>query len=258
MTREKLAAEIKEAIEQLLKQYNVFSQDNRIPEFDEAEMLKGKVMRLYDRLNRLQIAEEMATTEELKIPPTATIKQVVFEPVLSPVVNQLEKEIEKLQEVVHTVQTVETDNLDNTVVVEVRESVVKEVKTTNPADVQAVRTEMFKEIQSTIAGSYKEEETIHDKFGTTQAGFAVADKLKLAPVADLIKAIGLNEKFLFISELFNNDQKLYQQVLEKLNTSNSFADAYMYFDSEVVMLQKVDKSSPAYALFLDLLQRRFL
>lgn len=126
------------------------------------------------------------------------------------------------------------------------------------AEVQAVRSGIFKESEPTIAQQFHESETIHDKIGAEQHAFAVADKLKLSPVADLVKAIGINEKFLFISQLFNNNHQAYQQAIDKLNNSKTFADAYMYFDKEVVSQFHSDKTSDVYKQFIDLLQRRFI
>jgi len=91
-----------------------------------------------------------------------------------------------------------------------------------------------------------------------QPAFAIADKLKLSPVTDLVKAIGINEKFLFISQLFNDDSIKYQSAIDKLNTSSNFAEAYMYFDSEITSGNQIDKNSDACRQFVDLLQRRFM
>jgi hypothetical protein len=47
-------------------------------------------------------------------------------------------------------------------------------------------------------------------------------------------------------------------MIDKINGTPTYQEAYMVFDSEVAIKNSVDKSSPAYQSFLDLMQRRFM
>ncbi|MCB0850372.1 MAG: hypothetical protein KDC20_11565, partial [Bacteroidetes bacterium] len=57
MTKQSVVEEIRTALEQISRQFAVFTAGNRIPEDDELDMLKGKMIRLYDKINMLQLVE---------------------------------------------------------------------------------------------------------------------------------------------------------------------------------------------------------
>lgn len=48
------------------------------------------------------------------------------------------------------------------------------------------------------------------------------------PIADLTKAIGINDKFLFTKELFNGNAELYSKTIKQLNTFENINDAIIY------------------------------
>ena len=48
------------------------------------------------------------------------------------------------------------------------------------------------------------------------------------PLTNLKDAIGLNDKFLFINELFRGDTEKYNQTIEVLNNASNFNEAYNY------------------------------
>ena len=87
---------------------------------------------------------------------------------------------------------------------------------------------------------------------------AVADKLKLTPIADLAKAIGINEKFLFIRELFNNNSDAYHQSILEINSCPDLTLATVHAENEIVRKYAVDAQSETYLQFVELLQRRFI
>jgi phage tail tube protein FII len=58
----------------------------------------------------------------------------------------------------------------------------------------------------------------------------ISKKMQSRPLKDISTAIGLNEKFLFIKELFNNNAALYQNTIEKLNNFANFNEAIQYID----------------------------
>ncbi|HEX2934031.1 MAG TPA: hypothetical protein VHO72_01640 [Bacteroidales bacterium] len=83
--------------------------------------------------------------------------------------------------------------------------------------------------------------------------FDLSKKMQSQPVSDIATVIGLNDKFLFTKELFNNDTDLYNQTINKLNKANDFNNAIQYIDSNF----KWDFEDPAVQKFLELIRRRF-
>ncbi len=81
--------------------------------------------------------------------------------------------------------------------------------------------------------------------------------LKLKPIDDLKSGIGLNEKFLFIRELFGNDHLAYADAIEKLNAAPSLESAEEILASEVLPKQQWDLETEAALSFLHLIFRRF-
>ncbi len=81
--------------------------------------------------------------------------------------------------------------------------------------------------------------------------------LKLKPIDDLKSGIGLNEKFLFMRELFNNDHLAYADAIEQLNASNSLAEAEKIIADKLLPAYQWDLETEAAVSFLHLIFRRF-
>lgn len=85
----------------------------------------------------------------------------------------------------------------------------------------------------------------------------LADKLRQSKVEDLSKAIGINDKFLYIKELFKNDGENFSQAITTLNNCTTIEEAM----DELYMLSRYyawDLDSDTYASFFDLVNRKFL
>ncbi|MDR0692583.1 MAG: hypothetical protein LBF69_06055 [Prevotellaceae bacterium] len=75
------------------------------------------------------------------------------------------------------------------------------------------------------------------------------------PIHDIAKAIAINDRFLFIRELFAGDATLFSQTVNKLNTMSNIEEAKNYIQD--VVKNWDDTSEPAQ-LFLSIVQRRYL
>jgi hypothetical protein len=82
--------------------------------------------------------------------------------------------------------------------------------------------------------------------------FDLAKKFQHSPLANIFEAIGINEKFLFVKELFNNDAGLYKSTIEELNKAGSFNEAVEHIDK----LFTWDFESSTVQKFLELVRRR--
>ena len=56
----------------------------------------------------------------------------------------------------------------------------------------------------------------------------LSEKLSMAPIKDLKKAMGLNEKIFTINELFGGDSKVFDETIKKLDSFSSFSQASDY------------------------------
>jgi hypothetical protein len=133
------------------------------------------------------------------------------------------------------------------------ESAEQPAKQTPPAVAVPVQQQVTQPIQSNpkpvqnpTGGNTK---VLHESFEN--------DELKIqgiTPVADLSKAIAINEKFQFIKELFGGDSDLYVETIRALNNAGSLGAAISYIDSHFSW----DKNSEATRRLIMLLRRRFM
>ena len=92
-----------------------------------------------------------------------------------------------------------------------------------------------------------------------KAATELSEKLSQAPIRDLTKAMGLNEKIFTINELFGGDSKVFDEVIKKLNTYNSFDAAKDYLATTVAHTYNWtnrDKKKKAIH-FINLVKRRY-
>jgi len=65
----------------------------------------------------------------------------------------------------------------------------------------------------------------NEQLGSMKHEDDLSEILKTKPVTNLSEAIGVNDRFLFIREIFNGNQELYDQAIIKLDSVMSMEDA---------------------------------
>jgi len=106
---------------------------------------------------------------------------------------------------------------------------------------------------STIGDSFSLTDRLNEQMGNTRGEDNVTEIIKTKTLANLDDAIGVNDKFLFIRELFNGSPESYNQALEKLNGVKTFDDA-----KAVLMSYAADtKETRIVKQFLDIVKRKF-
>ena len=86
---------------------------------------------------------------------------------------------------------------------------------------------------------------------------SLAARLQRKPVSDLITAIGINDKFLFLNELFGGSMEKYNKSIRSLNSFSTLLGAKTYM-SELQIEFQWDCTSDAYKKLNDLVERRFI
>lgn len=84
-----------------------------------------------------------------------------------------------------------------------------------------------------------------------------ASKLKEEPIKDLRKAIGINDKYLFIKELFRSDEAAYERTIKTINSFHILPEAEYWIQREMVYKLGWDDKNPAVKAFYQLVRRRF-
>jgi hypothetical protein len=85
----------------------------------------------------------------------------------------------------------------------------------------------------------------------------VKDQLVLEPIKDLRSAIGINDKFQFIQELFGGDEKSFETGIKTINAFKIFPEAQFYIKRELREKNNWDEESNVVKQFDQLIKRRF-
>lgn len=98
-------------------------------------------------------------------------------------------------------------------------------------------------------------ETLADRYQQQQEE-TVGDKLQHGTVGDLQRAIGINDKFLFVNELFSGSMEKYNRSIENLNDLKTLNGALIYLNELRIELQW-NSNNEAYKKLLELVHRKF-
>lgn len=116
------------------------------------------------------------------------------------------------------------------------------------------QTNLLDEIKERV----EEASSLKDKLNTDGSGKSLAEKLKMQPISDLKTAIGMNEKFLFMNDLFQGERDAFHQSLDYLNSLSTFLEADDYINNNLVAKYSWDLESISAVRFMELVERRYL
>jgi hypothetical protein len=112
-----------------------------------------------------------------------------------------------------------------------------------------------KEAQELNAAMAQETESLNDKLKIEKT--ELASILKDTPVRDLRKAIGINDRFVFINELFRGDENMYERSIKTINSFNALPEAEFWIQRELKTKIGWSDSSDTVRHFDHLVRRRF-
>jgi len=97
-------------------------------------------------------------------------------------------------------------------------------------------------------------ESFNEQLGIRKQGDDVLEILRTKPLSSLNEAIGINDKFLFIREIFDGDTESYNEAIQKLEKVGNLSDAMA-----IIMACAGDNSgSEAVTQLVDLIKRKFI
>lgn len=136
-----------------------------------------------------------------------------------------------------------------------------------PEDTKVIGEETTEEIpfEPVVIGDIKEKEdggfeletpeTLGERLQQQQDP-TLADKLQHSALNSLQSAIGINDKFLFVNELFNGSMEKYNRSIANLDDLKTLNGALIYLNELRVELQW-NSSNEAYKKILELVHRKF-
>ena len=98
-------------------------------------------------------------------------------------------------------------------------------------------------------------ESLNDKL--RQGKTELVEVLKESPVKDLRKAVGINERFVFINDLFRGDEAMYERSIKTINSFNIYAEAEYWINRELKTKMGWLNDHPSVQHFDQLIRRRF-
>lgn len=98
-------------------------------------------------------------------------------------------------------------------------------------------------------------QSLNDKL--KEVKIELSQSLTTSPIKDLKKAIGVNDRFLFINELFRGDEAMYERSIKTIQNFSIYAEAEFWIRRELkVKIGWVD-SDPVVKQFDQLVRRKF-
>ena len=245
---------------------------------EEISGLSNEIRELYDRIVVLQYKalEKGLKTNKETVPPVTFIKAT--EPIAE------EAKVVKVE----TLNQVQSDSVaekpaeiqpmkftvSETPKVEAKPQEVIQPKTEPVVEPKPIQTSFFEPAaevkeetanptisnvpKASIAEKYSSEQktSIAEKFAAEQK-MTLADKLKMTRINDLRTSIGINQKFLFMNDLFEGENTVFNNAINRLNSCGNGDEAKtILFEYSLKYGWRND--SERVVQFFELIERRYL
>ncbi|MBN1950168.1 MAG: hypothetical protein JW801_03140 [Bacteroidales bacterium] len=193
--------------EEIASMANKFQSGQEIRKI-EIDLLLEKLRNIYD------LASDVRATLHFREDPASETGQPVQHEVVAAPEPQRDPE---------PVFEVEDEPVREEIIEEISEEPVRETRKAEPEPY--VHRDIPKAQPSSATRRTLNEE-IHERTQRED----VASQYKLTPIASITSAMGINERFELINELFGGDRLLFDETMDILNRSESFVDASNYLE----------------------------
>ena len=250
-------------------------------EAPEAEKLMGDEFGFFFRFEDLPPTEEKNEPVE---PEPVEIESLVTEPVENELVEDKPTEREPIErdgKIIHFVEEIPEDMiperdrmagdelvLDNPFEMPQVEHEPEDFVEEQPAEApfggfEEVQPEDEIPVSDVLTDFYDKDDSEFELFTPETLGESLmgednslAAKLQQNPVRDLKSVIGINDKFLFVNELFGGSMEKYNRSIDNLNDLKTLNGAMIYLNELKVELQW-NSSNEAYRKLTELVARKF-
>jgi hypothetical protein len=111
-------------------------------------------------------------------------------------------------------------------------------------------------VETTIEPVQEAKPTINDLLADRNDA-TLATKFELEPIADLKAIINLNDKLVFVKDLFNGYSLAYQEALDSLNKLGSLEEAKNYLNENYAQVNDWASHETTATRFYELVSRRY-
>ncbi len=277
MHNKQIREEIKHLIEILQEQFIEINNNQGVIPRIEIDLMKSTLRNLYEMVYQLDKTQDIKTDTSAEFVQPA-IKEGTGINFLTPLHNEEKIELQEGKQndekpvnaaspafMVHPIieesQVIAPTSSSSEIKKEEPEIVFKQETeiSINPSKTtrQIQTASLFDEV-STVAESFSAKTTLHDKMSSGKSDRSVADHLQSKPLTDLKKSIGMNEKFVFVKELFEGNHQLFSQSIDQLNNFTAYEQARRHLFEELAGQLQWNTESKAFSELSDLVKRRFI
>jgi hypothetical protein len=130
-----------------------------------------------------------------------------------------------------------------------KEQIEKDIRKNEPVEEKKTSSEAFVSDRFKVSKPSLNEE-LALKAKSKEASLHIKNK----PAQNLSGALGLNEKFELINELFQGNKEKFELTMQELNAAGSFVDAYNYLNTTF----NWDMDNPYVQRILELIRRKLI
>lgn len=116
------------------------------------------------------------------------------------------------------------------------------------------KAESKRELNESVNTNIKES-SLNDRLKEEKT--ELAEKLKESPVKDLKKAVGINDRYLYIIELFSGNEAMFDRSIKTLNSFSILPEAEFWMERELKLKLGWNENNPLVQQFIQLVRRRF-
>lgn len=236
---------------------------DRIPQI-ELDLLRNNVIEFYEKMVLLgKLNSHTLIREELKNPSPEKVLEAVVKIEKQPEVKAdepvtlVEPEPVLTEETVQPVAIMPEESQDAETIPAAKEeaSPLRE----QPKKQKSTLDLFSESSQTTVAEKLSQKQSsLNESMSKEKSESSLNSKLQKQPIRDLKNAIGINEKFLFINELFDGNMHEYNDALNRIQTTcESFGEAEQVL-AELKNHYQWNENKSSVSLFRNLVERRFL
>ncbi len=198
--------------------------------------------------------EEKVAPEEEQVLPEETNEQsdkILHEIIENNIFPEVDMEPEQPAEAVSQPEPEETEPVQTSAINMLAEEKFNDVFDEIPTLAQQ-QSKVVYELNNSLQA---EEPSVNDRLKPQQN--EAGGRLQNEPIKDLRKAIGINDKYTFIKELFRNDEAAYERTLKTINGFSILPEAEYWIQREMKYKLGWDDNNATVKSFYQLVRRRF-
>jgi len=223
MDKNETIKNLKEDIQDIYSIVNRFENTNKYHQLD-IDLALSKVRNLYELFLKFN-SQEIYTPEYQEKEISTITKQANQEQKIEPKediqikTKEISEQMPNQENQAEEIETKSEQKITETVpepefIIETpsKQEIITESKSTNGSS-------------EIVADKFQSKKFVHDNIIKNGSKKDVSSKMQSKPIKDINTAIGLNDKFIFIRELFGGDKDHYNETIQVLNNFDTFENA---------------------------------